>query len=117
MKAIPSELNLDALIGQRLMHISLAEHNLQFHFEESISIQGDGTVTVIKGGIEKRMNGDNGLFDSSPVAEILSKTVVSWEKKSSHCLSISLENDTTLLFTSEDSPYEDFIVEPIGIVW
>ncbi len=117
MKAIPSELNLDSLVGQRLMQVSLGEHNLQFHFDESISIQGDGTVTVIKEGIEKRMNGDDGLFDSSPVAGILSKTVTAWEKKSSHCLSISLGDDITLLFTSEDSPYEDFITEPFGIVW
>lgn len=117
MKAIPTKLNFDSLVGSALIQVCLGEHDIQFHFDNSVSISGSGNVSVKREGIEKRMNGENGLSDSSPVAGILGEQVTSWKIESSHCLSISLGEKATILFTSEDSPYEDFITEPSGLVW
>lgn len=117
MKAIPSELNFDSLVGSKLIQVCLGEHDIQFHFCNSVSISGSGTVTVTREGIEKKMNGENGLSDSSPISNILGEQVTAWKKESSHCLSISLGEKKSILFTSEDSPYEDFIALPSGLVW
>jgi hypothetical protein len=55
--------------------------------------------------------------DVAPLPTIVGSDVASWRVETSHRFSITLSGGAVIRFDSEDSPYENFIVDPEGLVW
>jgi hypothetical protein len=111
MHAVPPNLNLSSWHGCALEHIGLGAHNLNLNFEGShvISCEGltqmessDGTVTVYS---------RHGWGDVSPLTALLGASVTSWRVEGTHEFSLSFSSGHKLRFTSEEGPYEDFVID------
>ena len=61
--------------------------------------------------------GDEGWLDPTPLPKIVGRDVTSWRIESSHCFSLLLTDEATIRFFSEDSPYEDIIIDPEVLVF
>lgn len=116
MRAVPGNLNLDTLIGQSLDQICIGAHDLQFRFTTSI-IGCEGSVWV-SDSLEKHLIfGRDGWEDTSSLMRLAGKKVRGWKKESSHLLSIHLENGFKIDLESEDSPWENFVLNTGEFVW
>jgi len=116
MRAIPEDLNLDSLVGQTLNQICVGAYDLQFRFEELlICCEGSVSVGEIEGKSEIFTN--KGWKDSSPLMRLAGQKIVGWKKESSHLLSIHLGNGSKIYFESEDSPWENFVINLGESVW
>lgn len=80
-------------------------------------IRCTGHVSVVLDGREIMIFGSEGWENSTPLVKLVGRDVIAWRVESSHCFSVSLTDGAVLKFTSEDSPYEDFIIDPEVLVW
>jgi len=117
MKPIPKELNLDRLVGQMLQQICIGPNDLQFRFEGDDRISCEGCVSVTLAGIHHEIFTEDGWSDISPLSGIVGQIVESWRVDSPNVLQVILAPATILSFTSSDSAYEDFVVDPEALVW
>ena len=117
MGPIPKDLNLDRLVGRQLEQICIGACDVQFRFGGEDKIRGSGFVSVEHRGRIVGVFTEEGWEDSRPLCEIVGMNVVGWKKESSHVLSIVLEDSYVLRLRSEDSRYEDWILDPEVFVW
>jgi len=117
MRPIPKDLNLDRLVGQQLQQICIGAHDLQFKFEGEDRIRCTGVVTVTIEEFCHDVFTEDGWKDASPLAKIAGRDVVSWKIESAYVFAITLTPAAVIRFISEDSPYEDFVVDPEVLVW
>ena len=117
MKPIPKELNLDRIIGQQLQQICIGAHDLQFRFEQDNQIRCQGTVTVTTNNTRYDIFTEKGWNHVTQLSLLAGREVRSWKVEDAHVLSITLDPLAVIHFISEDSPYEDFIVDPEETIW
>ncbi|MCB1091446.1 MAG: hypothetical protein KDL87_07940, partial [Verrucomicrobiae bacterium] len=87
----------------------------RFEGDDRISCEGDVTITL--DGVCHEVLTSEGWHDTFPLAKIVGRDVASWGVESSHVFRISLTPEAEIRFISEDSPYEDFIIDPEVLVW
>lgn len=116
MFPIPAELNLDRLVGQQLQQICIGAYDVQFRFMGDDRIRCTRRVSVVLGGSEVELFNEGGWVDAAPLAKIVGRDVTAWCIESSHCFSVSLTENATIKFWSEDSPYEDIVIDPEVLV-
>jgi hypothetical protein len=80
-------------------------------------IRCTGIVSVNLDGKSHEVFGADLWKDPSPLTRIVGRDVVSWRVESTHTFSVTLTDNAVISFTSEDSPYEDFIIDPEILVW
>jgi hypothetical protein len=117
MHEVPEYLNLDRLIGQQLQQICIGAYDLQFRFMGDDRIRCTGLVHVVLDGEERLVFGEDLWHDSRPLTSIVGRDVTDWRRDGSHVLVVELGSNAAIRFTSQDSPYEDFIVDPEVQVW
>ena len=112
MGPVPDTFTLDRFVGQQLQEVGVGEFvlNLRFHHPDSITCEGELILREV-GQVDVTLFGDE-LGDLGALRRIVGKTVTAWKIESSHCFSISFDDGVSLLFTSRDHPYEDFVVRP-----
>ena len=52
-----------------------------------------------------------------PIMRLAGQGVIGWKKESSHLLCIQLENGSKIYVESEDSPWENFVINFGESVW
>ena len=117
MHAIPSTLNLDRIVGQEINQICIGTWDVQFHFTENSCISGSGNIFMRLHATAIPLFTDEGWGNTSKISELLGREIVGWSIESSYALTISLIEDISIGFISEDSPYEDFVLSPDSISW
>jgi hypothetical protein len=109
MRALPADLDLSRLIGQQLQIISVGEFSLSLGFERD-SISCEGRLVAEFAEASTVIFSDGGWGDASVLPKLVGGTVTAWAVEASHEFSISLGSEFKLRFTSEDSPYENFVI-------
>ena len=108
MNRIPEDFDLSAFTGEDLSQIRIDQHQIQLHFD-SLSIQGGGKVLLEKSGDSKKLFSGSWLTTCGLDALIGSK-VVGWQRRSDFQFSLSFSCETTLVFVTQEGPYEDFTI-------
>ena len=117
MGPIPKELNLDRFVGQQLQQICMGAYDVQFRFIGDDRIRCTGTVLVELDGLNQEVFGTELWKDANPLHQIVGRDVTGWRIESTHTLAIFLSDEAVIRFVSEDSPYEDIIIDPEVQVW
>ena len=108
MNRIPEDFDLSALTGEDLSQIRIDQHQIQLHFDK-VSIQGGGQVLLEKSGASKKLFSGSWLTTCGLDALIGSK-VVGWERRDDFHFCLSFSCETTLVFVTQEGPYEDFTI-------
>jgi len=114
MYALPANLDLSRLIGQQLQNIGVGLHIVNLDFERD-NISCEGRLVAENENAATVIYDKSGWVDASVLPRLVGGTVASWTIEASHEFSISLDNGYKLRFTSEDGPYEDFVI--FGATW
>ena len=80
-------------------------------------IRCTGRVTVSLDGRDIEVFGSEGWQDPTPLTEIVGRDVTGWKDESTHCFLVALTDGAIIRFWSEDSPYEDIIIDPEVLVF
>lgn len=132
MYPIPLDLDLDCLIGQDLVSISIGRYSMHLYFDRPSTnfptprpaeIYCGGTVLVdFEGSTTLMLDTYPGCLvgatvedkvawrDASKLPILVGESVVAWSIEGSHEFSITLSNRAKLRFQSHDSPYEEFTI-------
>jgi hypothetical protein len=117
MGPVPPEVNLDRMIGQQLQQICIGAYDLQFRFEGEDRIRCTGVVRVELDGHLHLVFGKDLWEDPTSLTKIVGREVIAWSVENSYTLAVSLTDGAVIRLISEDSPYEDFIIDPEVLVW
>jgi hypothetical protein len=68
-------------------------------------------------GLDIEVFGADGWLDPTPLAKIVGRDVTGWRIETSHCFCVALTDNALIRFWSEDSPYEDIVIDPEVLVF
>ena len=117
MGPVPKELDLDRIVGMRLLQVCLEAHEFRLVFEDGSGIRCLGAVAASVNGIYSHVFLGGRWQDVSPLTQIVGRKVNSWDGAASHVLQITFIPEAELTLISEDSKSEDFIFDPEDIRW
>ena len=115
MYGIPSDLNLDRLIGQRINYVNVMENMTVIVFSDKSSIAIDSKIYINdKKGILSQWIQQTG-WDNEKYKKIIGMYVKAYKIRSREELIINLEGDLRITIFDDSNQYESFHIYPEGI--
>lgn len=107
MSRLPKKFDLSELVGFQLNQVCVGPFDIQLHFENGLSIRGQGKVSgIIKQVKELWFQGE--WLNTSYLPLIVGKEVAATTRINDFEFSIEFSEDICLTFEIEESQYEDF---------
>ena len=115
MNGIPEGFDLQPLVGRTLMQVRLDEHQVQLVFDHGhIFVEGHLSIEYVSKPALPLFR--DGWVTSAGLEQLVGQSVTSWARRNTHSFHVQFSSGTALVFSSEDGPYEDIVVELGGEV-
>ena len=113
MYSIPSNPDLNGVIGSPLVQICFGEHDLQFHFDSGAWIGSQSSVEHSEGGVLLTSWGENGIVGAA-FQSLLGKAANAFAVPNEKKLELHFENGQILALLDDSEQFESFQVYQQG---